>query len=55
MLTYALAFLLVAIVAALFGFGGIASVSTGIAQFLFFVFVTLFVLTVIAQLIRGRS
>lgn len=31
-------FLIVALIAALFGFGGIASASVGIAQTLFFVF-----------------
>ena len=41
MLYYALAFLLVAIVAAVFGFGGIASASAGIAQILFFIFLLL--------------
>jgi len=34
-------FLIVALVAALFGFGGIASASVGIAQTLFFLFLIL--------------
>ena len=38
MLYWALTFLVVAILAAFFGFGGIASAATGIAQVLFFVF-----------------
>ncbi len=41
MLSWALTFLLVAIVAALFGFGIIASAAAGIAQVLFFVFLVL--------------
>ncbi|HPG21605.1 MAG TPA: DUF1328 domain-containing protein, partial [Amaricoccus sp.] len=41
MLYWALVFLAVALVAALFGFGGIASASAGIAQILFFVFIVL--------------
>ncbi len=53
MLYYALAFLLVAIVAAVFGFGGIASASAGIAQILFFIFVALFIITIIARAIRS--
>lgn len=53
MLYYALAFLLVAIVAAIFGFGGIASASAGIAQILFFIFVALFVITMIARAVRS--
>ena len=40
MLGWALAFLVIAIIAAVFGFGGIATASAGIAQILFFVFLT---------------
>lgn len=53
MLYYALAFLLVAIIAAVFGFGGIASASAGIAQILFFVFLVLFAITIIARALRS--
>lgn len=53
MLYYALAFLLVAIIAAVFGFGGIASASAGIAQILFFVFLALFVVTILFRAIRS--
>lgn len=52
MLHYALIFLAVAIIAAIFGFGGIASVSTGIAQILFFVFLVLFLVTIILRSVR---
>ena len=45
MLSWALAFLLIAIVAAIFGFTGIAVAATGIAKFLFFVFVVIFLVT----------
>ena len=38
MLGWALVFLLIAIVAAVFGFGGIAVASAGIAKLLFFLF-----------------
>jgi uncharacterized membrane protein YtjA (UPF0391 family) len=37
-LSWGIAFLIMALVAALFGFGGIASVVSGIAKLLFFVF-----------------
>ncbi|WP_101757823.1 DUF1328 domain-containing protein [Oceanicoccus sp. KOV_DT_Chl] len=47
MLYWALVFFVVAIVAGLFGFGGIASASVGIAQILFFIFVVLFILSLI--------
>ncbi len=44
-------FLLVALVAALFGFGGIASASVGVAQTLFFLFLVLaFAAFVVRQL-----
>ena len=53
MLYWALIFFVVAIVAAVFGFGGIASASAGIAQVLFFVFAVLFAIALIARLVRG--
>nr|WP_325252879.1 DUF1328 domain-containing protein [Amylibacter sp.] len=55
MLYWAVIFFVVAIVAAIFGFGGIASASVGIAQLLFFIFVALFVLTLIVRAVRGAS
>ena len=55
MLGWALTFLVIALVAALFGFGGIASASAGIAQILFFVFIALFVIAMIARAVRGRT
>ncbi len=47
MLGWALTFLVIALVAALLGFGGMAGASMGIAKILFFVFLVLFVLTLI--------
>ena len=41
MLHYAVVFLVIALIAALFGFGGIAAGAAGIAKILFFVFVVL--------------
>lgn len=52
MLYYSVVFLLVALVAALFGFGGIASAATGIAKVLFFVFLVLFVISLFMGTIR---
>jgi len=52
MLTWALAFLAVAVIAGLFGFGLIASASAGIAQIIFFVFIALFVLSLILGFVR---
>ena len=47
MLRWAILFLVVAIVAALFGFGGVAGFSVEAAKILFFVFIVLFVVSLI--------
>jgi len=53
MLYWALMFLLVAIVAAVFGFTGISLAAAGIAKLLFFLFLVLFVITFASHLARG--
>jgi uncharacterized membrane protein YtjA (UPF0391 family) len=53
MLSWALIFFALAIVAGIFGFGGIASASAGIAQILFVIFLVLFIGSLILRLIRG--
>jgi uncharacterized membrane protein YtjA (UPF0391 family) len=56
MLHYALVFFIIALIAALFGFGGIAAGAVEIAKLLFFVFVILFVVSLVGGLIRrGRD
>lgn len=55
MLGWALGFLVVAIIAGIFGFGGIASASAGIAKVLFFIFLLLFVVGLVVSMIRGRN
>jgi uncharacterized membrane protein YtjA (UPF0391 family) len=52
MLRWALSFLILALVAAVFGFGFIANTAMGIAEILFFVFIVLFVVSLIAGLAR---
>ncbi|HSQ79944.1 MAG TPA: DUF1328 domain-containing protein [Casimicrobiaceae bacterium] len=52
MLYYALVFFVVAIIAALFGFGGIAAGAVEIAKILFFVFLVLFVVSLVIGLLR---
>ncbi len=52
MLYWTILFFIVAIVAAVFGFGGIASASAGIAQVLFFIFVVLFVISLVMRFVR---
>ena len=54
MLGWALTFLVIALIAAALGFGGIAGTSAGIAQILFFVFLALFVISLIARAVRGK-
>jgi uncharacterized membrane protein YtjA (UPF0391 family) len=52
MLAWAFAFLVIAVVAGVLGFGGIAGIATGIAKILFFVFVILSAASLLAG--RGR-
>jgi uncharacterized membrane protein YtjA (UPF0391 family) len=55
MLYWAVVFFIVAIVAAIFGFGNIAAGATTIAKVLFIVFLVVFVISLIAGLTRrGR-
>ncbi len=52
MLNYALVFLVVALIAAVFGFGGVAIAAAGIAKLLFFLFVVLFLVSLVMGLAR---
>jgi uncharacterized membrane protein YtjA (UPF0391 family) len=52
MLYWALMFLLVAILAAVFGFTGISLMAAGVAKILFFVFLVLFVVSLVAHVSR---
>jgi uncharacterized membrane protein YtjA (UPF0391 family) len=52
MLNWALAFLLIALLAAVLGFGGVAVAAGGIARILFGIFLVLFVLSLLAHLMR---
>jgi len=54
MLGWAFTFLVIAIIAAVFGFGGVAATASGIAQILFVVFLALFLVSVIVAMARGR-
>lgn len=51
MLRWTVIFLVVALIAAIFGFGGIAESAAGIAKVLFFIFLVLFIIS----LIMGRK
>jgi uncharacterized membrane protein YtjA (UPF0391 family) len=52
MLHYAVVFFIIALIAAVFGFGGIAAGAVGIAKILFFVFLILAAVSLIANLAR---
>jgi uncharacterized membrane protein YtjA (UPF0391 family) len=51
-LYWAAVFFVIAIVAAIFGFGGIAAASAGVAKILFFVFIAIFLLSLVVGLAR---
>ncbi len=52
MLHYALIFLLIALVAGILGFGGIMTVSAGIAKLLFYIFLAVFLVSLVMHLAR---
>lgn len=52
MLNWAVTFLVIALIAAIFGFGGVAGTSAGIAKVLFFVFVALFLVSFLVPRLR---
>ena len=53
MIRYAVGFFVVALLAALFGYGGVASTATGIAKLFFIGFLVLAVITFVASLVNG--
>jgi uncharacterized membrane protein YtjA (UPF0391 family) len=55
MIGWAITFLLIALVAAVLGFGGIAGVAIELAKIVFFVAVVLFVIAAVIGLVRGRA
>ena len=54
MLRFAVIFLVIALVAAVLGFGGLSLVAADIARLLFFIFIVLFLISLIAHLVSGR-
>jgi uncharacterized membrane protein YtjA (UPF0391 family) len=52
MLYWAVTFFVVALIAAIMGFGGIAIAAAGIAKILFFVFLVLFLVSLVAHMSR---
>ena len=55
MLRWALIFLVVALIAAALGFGGIAGTSMDIAKILAVIFIVLFLVSLVMHAVRGRA
>jgi uncharacterized membrane protein YtjA (UPF0391 family) len=55
MLNYVVTFFILAVLAAVFGFGGLAADFAGIAKFLAGIFVVLFIAGLIYSIITGRK
>ena len=55
MLRWALIFFIISIIAAVFGFGGIAVAAAGIAKLLFFLFVVIAIAMLVIGLSAGRK
>jgi len=55
MMSWAITFLVIALVAALFGFGGIAGTAIEAAKIIFFVALILFLVSAVVGLARGRN
>lgn len=54
MLHYAVVFFVIALIAALFGFGGIAAGAVEIAKVLFFIFIILAAVTFVYNMVRSK-
>ncbi len=55
MLQWAITFLVIALIAAILGFTGIAGLSVDIAKLIFVVAIVLFLISALAHIIRGRA
>ena len=55
MLNWVVTFLIIALVAAVLGFGGIAGAAVEIAKVIFFIAILLFLISAVVGLVRGRT
>ena len=55
MLGWALTFLVIALIAGALGFTGVYVAAAGIAKILFFIFVVLFLVSLVMHMVRGRG
>ena len=53
MLYWAAVFFIIALIAGIFGFGGVAAASAGIAQFLFYIFLIGFIISLVLHFARA--
>jgi uncharacterized membrane protein YtjA (UPF0391 family) len=55
MLSWVITFLIIALIAGVLGFGGIAGASVEIAKIIFFIAVVLFLISAVVGVTRGRT
>jgi len=55
MLNLAITFLIIALIAGVLGFGGIAGASVGFAKICFFVFLVLFAISMLVRATKGKA
>jgi uncharacterized membrane protein YtjA (UPF0391 family) len=55
MLSWVVTFLIIALIAGILGFGGVAGASIEIAKIIFFIAVVLFLVSAVVGLARGRT
>jgi uncharacterized membrane protein YtjA (UPF0391 family) len=55
MLSWVVTFLVIALIAGILGFGGIAGASIEIAKAVFFIAIVLFLISAVVGLVRGRT
>ena len=55
MLSWVVTFLVVALIAGILGFGGVAGASIEIAKTIFFIAIVLFLVSAVVGVVRGRS
>ena len=53
MLYYSVVFFILALIAAVFGFGGIAHAAAGVAQIIFYIFLVAFAVSLIISIVTG--
>jgi uncharacterized membrane protein YtjA (UPF0391 family) len=55
MLSWVVTFLIIALIAGVLGFGGVAGASVEIAKAIFFIAVVLFIVSAVVSVVRGRT